>query len=181
VPMGRLQNFSRPEPGARSPEPATQRHASSPPCPWIPQLLLRLRLAIRGPVLRRTGRRHLAVHGEPQFPDRVTAKALTATGVVLIEEAANLAWKRVGGSVQCGGPSDVPSIELVVPGAYDCAGSVAAPPGRTAGPDLCRPGPSSGARRYPPRPSVAYLQSSRASVLASPPGAMGTPVWSPQP
>jgi hypothetical protein len=49
-------------------------------------------------------------------PDHVTAKALTATGVVLIEKAANLAWKRVGGSAQCGGPSDVPSIELAVPG-----------------------------------------------------------------
>lgn len=49
-------------------------------------------------------------------PDHVTAKALTATGVVLIEKEANLEWKRVGGSAQCGGPSEVPPIELVVPG-----------------------------------------------------------------
>jgi hypothetical protein len=48
-------------------------------------------------------------------PDHVTAKALTATGEVLTGKEALLEWKRVGGSAQCGGPSEVPSIELVVP------------------------------------------------------------------
>jgi hypothetical protein len=49
-------------------------------------------------------------------PDHVTAKALTATGAVLMEKEADLEWKRVGGSAQCGGPSVAPPIEIVVPG-----------------------------------------------------------------
>jgi hypothetical protein len=48
-------------------------------------------------------------------PDRVTAKALTAGGEVLIAKETDLEWKRVGGSAQCGGPSDVPPIKLTVP------------------------------------------------------------------
>ncbi len=49
-------------------------------------------------------------------PDHVTAKVLTAAGEVLIEKEADLEWKRVGGSAQCGGPSEAPPIELTLPG-----------------------------------------------------------------
>ncbi len=49
-------------------------------------------------------------------PDHVTAKALTASGEVLAEKEADLEWKRVGGSAQCGGPAQAPPIDLVVPG-----------------------------------------------------------------
>ncbi|MEO8281959.1 MAG: hypothetical protein ABI568_00920 [Pseudarthrobacter sp.] len=49
-------------------------------------------------------------------PDHVTARALSARGEVLIEKEADLEWVRVGGSAQCGGPSRVPSLEVVVPG-----------------------------------------------------------------
>lgn len=49
-------------------------------------------------------------------PNRVTAKVLAAGGEVLIEMGADLEWKRVGGSAQCGGPSEAPPIGLVIPG-----------------------------------------------------------------
>ena len=48
-------------------------------------------------------------------PDHVTAKVLTAAGGVLIEEDADLEWKRVGGSAQCGGPSEAPPVLVTVP------------------------------------------------------------------
>lgn len=47
-------------------------------------------------------------------PDHVTAKALSATGDVLAEEEADLDWKRVGGSAQCGGPMEASPVELTV-------------------------------------------------------------------
>jgi hypothetical protein len=49
-------------------------------------------------------------------PDHVTVKVLTAAGEVLVEKDTDLEWKRVGGSAQCGGPSEVPPIELTMPG-----------------------------------------------------------------
>lgn len=49
-------------------------------------------------------------------PDHVTARVLSTTGEVLIEKESDLEWKRVGGSAQCGGPSETPPLELVVPG-----------------------------------------------------------------
>lgn len=49
-------------------------------------------------------------------PNRVTARALSAAGEVLIEKDADLEWRRMGGSAQCGGPSKTPPIQLAVPG-----------------------------------------------------------------
>lgn len=48
-------------------------------------------------------------------PDHVTAKALSATGEVLAVKEADLDWKRVGSSAQCGGPSEASPVELTVP------------------------------------------------------------------
>ncbi|QNE13591.1 hypothetical protein [Pseudarthrobacter sp. NBSH8] len=48
-------------------------------------------------------------------PDHVTAKALSATGEVIAETDADLDWKRVGGSAQCGGPVEASPVRLVVP------------------------------------------------------------------
>lgn len=47
-------------------------------------------------------------------PDHVSAKALSATGEVLAEKDADLDWKRIGGSAQCGGPSEASPVELTV-------------------------------------------------------------------
>jgi hypothetical protein len=47
-------------------------------------------------------------------PDHVRVKAISDAGVVLIEEEARLEWKRVGGSAQCGGPSEASPIRLTV-------------------------------------------------------------------
>jgi hypothetical protein len=49
-------------------------------------------------------------------PDHVTARVLTSAGEVLIEKDTDLEWKRVGGSAQCGGPSEAPPLELTMPG-----------------------------------------------------------------
>lgn len=48
-------------------------------------------------------------------PDQVTAKALSAAGDILAEQSADLDWKRMGGSAQCGGPSESSPIRLSVP------------------------------------------------------------------
>lgn len=48
-------------------------------------------------------------------PDHVTAKALTSKGVVIAETDADLDWKRVGGSAQCGGPMEASPVLLTVP------------------------------------------------------------------
>jgi hypothetical protein len=48
-------------------------------------------------------------------PDHVTAKALSATGEVIAVKDADLDWKRVGGSAQCGGPSEASPVLLTVP------------------------------------------------------------------
>lgn len=48
-------------------------------------------------------------------PDRVTAKALSATGAVLAVKEADLDWKWVGGSAQCGGPAEASPVLLTVP------------------------------------------------------------------
>lgn len=50
-------------------------------------------------------------------PDRVTAKALSVSGELLAEAAADLDWKRTGGSAQCGGPSGSSPVGLTVPAA----------------------------------------------------------------
>lgn len=52
-------------------------------------------------------------------PNHVTARALSVAGEVLVEKDADLEWKRVGGSAQCGGPSETPPIQLTVPGGQD--------------------------------------------------------------
>jgi hypothetical protein len=48
-------------------------------------------------------------------PDHVTAKALSSTGEVIAEKEADLAWTRVGGSAQCGGPAEPSPVLLSVP------------------------------------------------------------------
>jgi hypothetical protein len=48
-------------------------------------------------------------------PDHVTAKALSSAGEVIAETDADLDWKRVGGSAQCGGPVEAPPVLLAVP------------------------------------------------------------------
>ena len=48
-------------------------------------------------------------------PDHVTAKALSSTGEVIAEKDADLDWKRVGGSAQCGGPVEASPVLLTVP------------------------------------------------------------------
>ncbi len=48
-------------------------------------------------------------------PDRVSAKALSASGEVVAETEADLDWKRVGGSAQCGGPSEASPVKLTIP------------------------------------------------------------------
>lgn len=48
-------------------------------------------------------------------PDHVTAKALSPTGAVIAEKEADLDWKRVGGSAQCGGPAEASPVLLAVP------------------------------------------------------------------
>ncbi|RAX46471.1 hypothetical protein DQ354_06085 [Arthrobacter sp. AQ5-06] len=48
-------------------------------------------------------------------PDHVTAKALSSTGAVIAEKEADLDWKRVGGSAQCGGPAEASPVLLTVP------------------------------------------------------------------
>ncbi len=47
-------------------------------------------------------------------PDHVTAKALSSTGEVIAETDADLDWKRVGGSAQCGGAVVAPAVVLTV-------------------------------------------------------------------
>jgi hypothetical protein len=107
-----------PEPGARSPEPgnAAPRVVSTmplgPTAPVTPEAPPSMAPFYAEQVDADTRRFTVNLSS----PDHVTAKALTATGVVLIEKEANLEWKRVGGSAQCGGPSEIPPIELVVPG-----------------------------------------------------------------
>jgi len=48
-------------------------------------------------------------------PDHVTARALSSTGEVIAEKDADLDWKRVGGSAQCGGPAEASPVQLSVP------------------------------------------------------------------
>lgn len=48
-------------------------------------------------------------------PDHVSAKALSSTGEVIAETDADLDWRRVGGSAQCGGPVEASPVRLVVP------------------------------------------------------------------
>ena len=50
-----------------------------------------------------------------QQPDSLTVRAVTATGEVLAEREAPIEWRRVGGSEQCGGPSEGEPISLDIP------------------------------------------------------------------
>lgn len=49
-------------------------------------------------------------------PERLTLRAVSATGEVLAERDVALEWRRVGGSEQCGGPSDAGPVSLDIPG-----------------------------------------------------------------
>ena len=48
-------------------------------------------------------------------PRNATVSALTADGTVLASQNVDLAWTRVGGSEQCGGPMSASPIQLRVP------------------------------------------------------------------
>jgi hypothetical protein len=48
-------------------------------------------------------------------PSPLTVRALDATGAVLAEQDAELAWHRTGGSAQCGGPSSAEPVTLRLP------------------------------------------------------------------
>lgn len=48
-------------------------------------------------------------------PPSATISALAADGTVLAEQRFDLAWTRVGGSEQCGGPMSTPPLTLRVP------------------------------------------------------------------
>ncbi|WP_139185773.1 hypothetical protein [Sanguibacter gelidistatuariae] len=48
-------------------------------------------------------------------PDALTVRALSPAGDVLVAEEVALDWRRVGGSAQCGGPSEAGPITLDIP------------------------------------------------------------------
>ena len=48
-------------------------------------------------------------------PDSLTIRAVAATGEVLAEREVTVEWERVGGSEQCGGPSEGQPIRLDIP------------------------------------------------------------------
>jgi hypothetical protein len=48
-------------------------------------------------------------------PLSATISALAVNGTVLAEQRFDLAWTRVGGSEQCGGPMSTPPLTLRVP------------------------------------------------------------------
>ncbi|HEY9324791.1 MAG TPA: hypothetical protein VIP50_07665, partial [Agromyces sp.] len=50
-----------------------------------------------------------------QSPDSLTVRAVAATGEVLAEREVTVEWERVGGSEQCGGPSEGEPISLDIP------------------------------------------------------------------
>jgi hypothetical protein len=49
-------------------------------------------------------------------PDRVTLTAFAVDATVLAEADADLAWTRIGGSPECGGPAVSNRVELPIPG-----------------------------------------------------------------
>jgi hypothetical protein len=49
-----------------------------------------------------------------ESPEHVTLRALSAIGDVLAEEVVALAWVRVGGSEQCGGPAEAGPVTLTI-------------------------------------------------------------------
>lgn len=50
-----------------------------------------------------------------QSPDSLVVRAVSATGEVLAEREVTVEWERVGGSDQCGGPSEGEPISLDIP------------------------------------------------------------------
>ena len=52
---------------------------------------------------------------ESATPDVLTLRALSSAGHVLVEQGVALEWRRVGGTAQCGGPSEAEPVTLEVP------------------------------------------------------------------
>ncbi|WP_156786359.1 hypothetical protein [Microterricola viridarii] len=48
-------------------------------------------------------------------PETATIRALSSTGDVLVEHEVALDWRRVGGSEQCGGPSEAAPVSVEIP------------------------------------------------------------------
>lgn len=88
-----LQTFS-PDPGVASPVPTA-----------VPPIFS----------ITRTDESTWRIAWDMAAPETVTIRALSSAGDVLVEREVALDWRRVGGSEECGGPSEAGPITFDVP------------------------------------------------------------------
>lgn len=85
----------------RTPEP--QNDSPAPTATGVP------------PTGVQTGDRSWTFSLQMTTPQRATVRALTSAHAVLAERNVKLQWTRVGGTVQCGGPSEAAPVVLSIP------------------------------------------------------------------
>ena len=65
--------------------------------------------------ISRVGEREWHVSVVMATPETLTVRSLSSAGEVLAEREVALEWQRVGGSEQCGGPSEAEPVGLDIP------------------------------------------------------------------